>query len=305
MKSIQDAGKEILTNNPCKLYVFTGEEYGVKKRYISILNEYYGSSKEYERVEDVLSIFRSKRLIKLQPCLYIVRYDEDFIKSLNDRSENDIRKLNICGTVVLMYENSKHAAKLEKYLPSYTTSVDSVNINFMVKYILSEFKNMSEKTAKDVCEISSNYGQAQNISSCLSLLSSQEVGNISKLSMMSLFGKQSASNDSMIKTGVASKNFKYLVSVLEKYNDDKDKIFYSILSTMLDLDKLKSNPYFDCEAKQYAKYWSVPDIYYMFVNTYSMLKLSRSYSSFDFDNALIYLFSLLQFDHVPSEVELS
>lgn len=305
MKSIQDAGKEILTNNPCKLYVFTGEEYGVKKRYISILNEYYGSSKEYERVEDVLSIFRSKRLIKLQPCLYIVRYDEDFIKSLNDRSENDIRKLNICGTVVLMYENSKHAAKLEKYLPSYTTSVDSVNINFMVKYILSEFKNMSEKAAKDVCEISSNYGQAQNISSCLSLLSLQEVGNISKLSMMSIFGKQSASNDSMIKTGVASKNFKYLVSVLEKYNDDKDKIFYSILSTMLDLDKLKSNPYFDCEAKQYAKYWSGPDIYYMFVNTYNMLKLSRSYSSFDFDNALVYLFSLLQFDHVPSEVELA
>ena len=305
MKSIQDAGREILTNNPCKLYVFTGKEYGVKKRYLSILNSYYGQSKEYEKVDDVFSIFRSKRLIKLQPCLYIVRYDEDFIKSLNDRSENDIRKLNICGTVVLIYENSKHAAKLDKYLPSYTTSVDSVNINFMVKYILSEFKNMSEKTAKDVCEISSNYGQAQNISSCLSLLSSQEVGNISKLSMMALFGKESTSNDSMIKTGVASKNFKYLISVLERYNDDKDKIFYSILSTMLDLDKLKSNPYFDCEAKAYAKYWSGPDIYYMFVNTYSMLKLSRSYSSFDFDNALIYLFSLLQFDHVPSEVELA
>lgn len=305
MKSIQDAGKEILTNNPCKLYVFTGEEYGVKKRYVSILNSYYGQLKEYERVDDVLSIFRSKRLIKLQPSLYIVRYDEEFIKSLNDRSENDIRKLNVCGTIVLIYENSKHAAKLEKYLPSYTTSVDSVNINFMIKYILSEFKNMPEKTARDICEISSNYGQAKNISSCLSLLSSQEVGNISKLSMMSLFGKESTSNDSMIKTGIASKNFKYLISVLERYNDDKDKIFYSILSTMLDLDKLKSNPYFDCEAKAYAKYWSGPDIYYMFVNTYNMLKLSRSYSSFDFDNALIYLFSLLQFDHVPSEVELA
>ena len=304
MKSIQDAGREILTNNPCKMYVFTGEEYGIKKRYLSILSSYYGSSKEYEKVEDVLSIFRSKRLIKLQPCLYVVRYDEDFIKSLNDRSENDIRKLNICGTIVLLYENSKHSSKLEKYLPSYTTSVDSVNINFMVKYILSEFKNMSEKTARDVCEISSNYGQAQNISSCLSLLSSQESGNISKLSMMELFGKESISNDSMIKTGVASKNFKYLISVLEKYNDDKDKIFDSILSTMLDLDKLKSNPYFDCEAKAYAKYWSGTDIYYMFVNTYSMLKLSRSYSNFDIDNALIYLFSLLQFDHVPSEVEL-
>ena len=305
MKSIQDAGKEILTNNPCKLYVFTGEEYGVKKRYISILNSYYGQLKEYERVDDVLSIFRSKRLIKLQPSLYIVRYDEEFIRSLNDRSENDIRKLNVCGTIVLIYENSKHAAKLEKYLPSYTTSVDSVNINFMIKYILSEFKNMPEKTVRDICEISSNYGQAKNISSCLSLLSSQEVGNISKLSMMSLFGKESTSNDSMIKTGIASKNFKYLISVLERYNDDKDKIFYSILSTMLDLDKLKSNPYFDCEAKAYAKYWSGPDIYYMFVNTYSMLKLSRPYSSFDFDNAFIYLFSLLQFDHVPSEVELA
>lgn len=305
MKSIQDAGKEILTNNPCKLYVFTGEEYGVKKRYISILNSYYGQLKEYERVDDVLSIFRSKRLIKLQPSLYIVRYDEEFIRSLNDRSENDIRKLNVCGTIVLIYENSKHAAKLEKYLPSYTTSVDSVNINFMIKYILSEFKNMPEKTARDICEISSNYGQAKNISSCLSLLSSQEVGNISKLSMMSLFGKESTSNDSMIKTGIASKNFKYLISVLERYNDDKDKIFYSILSTMIDLDKLKSNPYFDCEAKAYAKYWSGPDIYYMFVNTYSMLKLSRSYSGFDFDNAFIYLFSLLQFDHVPSEVELA
>lgn len=305
MKSIQDAGREILTNNPCKIYIFTGEEYGIKKRYLSILSSYYGSSKEYEKVEDVLSIFRSKRLIKLQPCLYIVRYDEDFIKSLNDRSENDIRKLNICGTIVLIYENSKQSSKLEKYLPSYTTSVDSVNINFMIKYILSEFKNMSEKTARDICEISSNYGQAQNISSCLSLLSSQESGNISKLSMMELFGKASVSNDSMIKIGVASKNFKYLISVIERYNDDKDKIFYSILSTMLDLDKLKSNPYFDCEAKAYAKYWSGQDIYYMFVNTYSMLKLSRSYNSFDVDNALIYLFSLLQFDHVPSEVELA
>ena len=305
MKSIQDAGKEILTNNPCKLYVFTGEEYGVKKRYVSILNSYYGQLKEYERVDDVLSIFRSKRLIKLQPSLYIVRYDEEFIKSLNDRSENDIRKLNVCGTIVLIYENSKHAAKLEKYLPSYTTSVDSVNINFMIKYILSEFKNMPEKTARDICEISSNYGQAKNISSCLSLLSSQEVGNISKLSMMSLFGKESTSNDSMIKTGIASKNFKYLISFLESFYDDNDKIFYSILSPMLDLDNLKSNPYFDCEAKAYANYWSGPDIYYMFVNTYNMLKLSRSYSSFDFDNALIYLFSLLQFDHVPSEVELA
>lgn len=145
MKSIQEAGKEILTNNPSKMYVFTGEEYGIKKRYLSILSSYYGSSKEYEKVEDVLSIFRSKRLIKLQPCLYIVRYDEDFIKSLNDRSENDIRKLNICGTIVLLYENSKQSSKLEKYLPSYTTSVDSVNINFMVKYILSEFKTCQRK----------------------------------------------------------------------------------------------------------------------------------------------------------------
>ena len=28
MKSIQDAGREILTNNPCKMYIFTGEEWG-------------------------------------------------------------------------------------------------------------------------------------------------------------------------------------------------------------------------------------------------------------------------------------
>ena len=41
MLSVQDVGTQILGGNPGKFYVLCGTEYGIKKKYIDVLNSYY------------------------------------------------------------------------------------------------------------------------------------------------------------------------------------------------------------------------------------------------------------------------
>ena len=42
MRNIQDVGTEILQNTPKKFYIFVGEEYGIKMKYIEILSKHFG-----------------------------------------------------------------------------------------------------------------------------------------------------------------------------------------------------------------------------------------------------------------------
>lgn len=300
MKSIQDTGKEILSKHPCKLYVFTGEEYGIKQRYLDILSTVYSRTITYEHVSDIIAMCQTKRIIPLPPTLYIVRYDEEYVKALNDKSEIQIKKLNLPGTLVLIYEDKKQSDKLEKYLPSYTTSIDKVDIKFMIKYLRQDYPKIPENVCHYICDVCDNYGQANMFAKSLSTLPDNRLQSLSKSNVQKLVGFSAQSTDSLIKSGVAARDVSYLFKVLDIYEGDYNNIFYDILSTMIDLDKLKTNPYFDCEAKPYSKVWSGPDIYNMFVLTYDTLKISRSYSLVDVKELIISLISNLAFKSIPN-----
>lgn len=300
MKSIQDTGKEILSKHPCKLYVFTGEEYGIKQRYLDILSTVYSRTATYDHVSDIITMCQTKRIIPLPPTLYIVRYDEDFIKTLNDKSEIQMKRLNLSGTLVLVYEDKKQSDKIEKYLPSYTTCIDKVDNRFIVKYLGQDYPNIPERVCQYICDICNNYGQANTFAKSLSTLPDNRLSALSKANVQNIIGYSTQSTDSLIKSGVAARDVPYLLKVLDIYEGDYNNVFYDILSTMIDLDKLKTNPYFDCEAKPYSKGWSGPDIYNMFVLTYDTLKLSRSYSLFDVKELIISLISNLAFSPIPS-----
>lgn len=300
MLTIQEVGKEILTNNPRSFYVMLGPEYGVKSRYIETLKDYYGSLIEVDDVSSVLRLMTTKRLIPLQPSLYVVRYDQDFLSGLNDKSESEIRNCKICGTIVCIYEDIKGQAKLEKYLSNYCVHVDKVTDQFEFKYLKTEFPELADRWVQIAMKASANYGHARLICRILQRSNLDKLSGLSDDEIISLFGYNDISTDFQLKSGVAARNFVYLMNWLDNYNGTVDAVLYNVLSTMVELDKIQKSKYSQSNLKEYAKLWSAPDIYYMFMHTFELIRQLRSSAYIDSKEVLIGLFALLSYTHVPN-----
>lgn len=299
MLTIQDVGTEILERRPRKFYIFGGSEYGIKRKYISILIDHYKNFKECQSVDDVLASMSTKHFIPLEPTLYIVRYDENFVSSASETTSDIIESANIIGTIICIYESDKHVNKLAKYLPNFTVRIDPVNVNFKIKYLKSDFPSLPEKLITLAATYGIDYNDAKNICASMSMVEPDRFFAMSDKEIIGLFGKQHNYTDSDIKCGVASRNFNYLVHALDNYEGEYDTLFYSILSTMIEMEKVISNKHAQSEFSEFSKNWVEPDIYNMFMNTYSELQKIRSYSV-DAKFSLIYLFGLLKFKRIPS-----
>lgn len=300
MISIQDVGMQILGDNPGKFYVFGGSEYGIKEKYISILKDKYGKQIESPSVKDVIDMLSKKHIVPLQPAVYVIRYDESFLSELSDVLANKISKLKFTGTIVCLYEASKHITKLDKYLPEYTVSIDSVSPQFLAKYLRSDFPQLDDRFINIAIQHADNYNQAKNMCHSMDCVSSSSLNGMSDDEIAALFGCSDVSTEAQVRVGVAARQFNALITLLEKYGDDTDRILYAILQTMIELDKVLDNPRSQSDIKQYAKNWTREDVYYMFMNTYEELKKSRSGASYDIKLSIIYLFGLLKFQRIPS-----
>ena len=169
MRSIQEVGSEILNNIPDKFYAFTGSEYGIKRKYIEILSNFYkGSVIEADSVVDILNMMSTKRIIPLVPSLYVVRYDDSFISYLDSNTSNKIKRCNIIGTVVCLYETSKDENRLEKYIPDYTVSISSVSSRFVFKYLKSDFPSIPDRLVEFSAKYCDNYSHAYNVCKSMS-----------------------------------------------------------------------------------------------------------------------------------------
>ena len=301
MRNIQDVGTEILQNTPKKFYIFVGEEYGIKMKYIEILSKHFGCKVEAESVDYVLNIMKTKRILPLQPAVYVVRYDENFIASLNETTKVLIESCNMCGALVCIYDQPKHTSKLDKYLGDYTVSIDAVNPNYISKYLHSDFPGLNDRFINIAIKSSSDYNEAKNICRCMKNAPVNEMYALTDDEISAVFGHSNLLSEDCIKKGVASRNFKYLVSVLDNYEEDLNGVFYTILSTMIELDKCMDNSYVQSDLKQYIKSWTREDIYHMFMNTYDMLIQSRTLAISDIKDVLIYLISLLKFTRIRSK----
>lgn len=300
MLTIQDIGLQILGDNPGKFYVFGGCEYGIKEKYISILREKYGNQVESSSVKEVIAMLGKKHIIPLQPAVYVIRYDENFVSEISELLANKILKLKFDGTVICLYESSKHVSKIDKYLPNNTVTIDSVSPQFISKYLHADFPKLGDRFINIAVQHGDNYNQSRNMCRCMSSVSSDSLDKLSDEDIAFLFGCSDVSTEAHIRLGVAARQFKYLMDNLENYEDDADRVLYAILQTMIELDKVLDNSRIQSDIKQYAKNWTREDIYYMFMNTYEELKNSRSSSGYNIHLSLTYLFGLLQFRPIPS-----
>lgn len=301
MRTIQEVGLEIYNKAPAKFYVFTGIEIGIKEKYLNMIADIYGVKSEVDTVESAFAVFKRKQLIPLSPKLYVVRYDDSFLSSLTDKAADMIDKLNIIGTVVLIYETDKQVKKVTKYLDKFCVSIDTVSPNFVERYLHSDFPGIADRFVKLAVAHTSNYGQAQNMCRSMRASNQAELFKLTDDQIVSLFGYNNKSTENQIKHGVASRNFRALLSVVSDYDGDVDTILYTILSTLIELEKIIDRKYSDSELQPYVKYWKLEDIYYMFMNTYDKLKQLRSMPVADPKNLLVSLIALLPYSSIPSE----
>lgn len=300
MLTIQQVGLEVLQNTPRSLYIFGGSEYGIKSKYIEILKDHYGGIQECSKFGDISDTMSAKHLIPLKPKLYVVRYDEQFIKDLTPEYARKISKLNIIGTVVLIYEHSTHVNKCDKLLPDNTVTIDKVDTRFIFKYLKGDFPSLPDNILQIVATVSYDYGHAQNI--CRSLVNVDDAASFNSITpsqVQRFFGIDTSLSEDELKCLIASKNYNALIHVLDEC-DDVDQLPYTILATMVELEKLHCNTYTESNLRPYVKQWSRKDIYNMFDITYDALNQLRTITS-DSKNIMMYLFSMLKFSEIPDK----
>lgn len=302
MLTIQDAGKQILRHNPGKFYVFAGVEYGIKSKYISELISTYGEYIEANSVSSIIDLMRTKHLVPLKPKLYIVRYDEDFISKLNAKSSDEIANCKIIGTIVCIYESTKHQNKCDKYLSEYTVVFEKVNNHFLKNYLVKDFPNLPTEYIDYVLSFKDDYMGAWNICNSLSNLRSRRC---SDLELYSTFKSVSTATDIKFRKFFASKHYGGCKYIIDNYPGQLDTLFYTILNTLIELDKITDSKYGESDIRGYEDLWTKSDIFYMFLHTYEEIKRSRKYSTYSTANGLLYIVSLLLFSSVPTLEALS
>ncbi len=304
--SIQEVGKQVLTGNPKCFYIFIGAEYGIKEKYLNNLKNHYHESVEFDKVSDLFDLMSKKHIIPIQPKLYIVRYDEEFIKSLDKNSSSKIQKIEskIIGTLVCIYELPKHTAKCAKYLPDYTVSFDMVNIDFIKKYLIADFPELDNRLIDFSVKLHQDYKSAYNTCLSLNTANIDVVDQYNYDDLSKALGICFSTSDNQFRYGVASRNFSYCLSVIDNYNGQLDSLFYVFLATLIDLEKQICNARNKYDLSKYIKCWNINDIYHMFMNVYKELEKSRTLSSYNVYAGLVYLVGVLQFSPVPKDGEL-
>ena len=304
MLTIQEVGTEIMKGNPRSFYVMTGSEYGIKRMYIQYLVDHYKNYKEADTVDSVLSTMSTKHFVPLPPTVYVVRYDESFIASLNDKTASRIKNTNIIGTIVCLYDSDKHSSKAEKYLEDYTVHIEKVNDQFIKKYLKKDFPTLEDNAIEAAVESCVDWYEAEIMCRCMLLDDTEHRRSQTKQQLKIAFGKAQELDEKLIKPIIASKDFGRLLYLMDKKEGEEDSILYSILSTMLELEKISTNKYVESDLRPYQKLWKMQDIYNMFMQTYQQLKFMRSISP-DPRNVLMYLITLMQFSEIPSVEVLS
>jgi len=301
MLTIQELGLSIMGDSPKNFYILGGSEFGIKEKYIDILESKIGNRIEHSSVTDLIASMEKKQLIPIPPSVYVIRYDKTFLSKLSEKNgelAQRVKKCNINGCIVLIYDSDGDVTKCDKYFPDNTSVVTHVDSKFVIKYLKSDFPGLKDEYCKVSANVSADYYQAKNIARCL--YSIQDKVNLSEGQIKYLFGLDTTYKDNDAMMAVANKDFASLVYMSEHFEGDVQNILYTILRTMIELDKCLDNKYTQSPLQSVSKKWTRYDVYWMFNHTYNALKQLREGYSSDASLYIVYLAALLRFKNIPS-----
>lgn len=298
MLSIQEVGLSIMGDSPKNIYFLGGPEYGIKEKYINILVDKFGEQKAFSSIMDFIALMSGNHIIPLQPQVYVVRYDTVFLSKLNKELALVLMSLQITGCLVVLYADDKSISKVDKFFPDNTAIINHVDSKHLMKYLKSDFPELDKKVLSDISTYVSDYYQARSIANCLNCV--KDTLDLSKLDVCKLFGIITASATSDIQIAIASRNFVDYLYLIDTFDGDLNSIFYVIMNTMVEFDKVLDNKYANSPVKKYVDNWKRPDVYYMFNHTYNALSEIRSGATVDIKDMLIYLGALMKFKDIPN-----
>lgn len=289
-----------MSDSPKQLYIVGGSEYGVKDKYIATLTQFYGKKEEYPTVASLIDFLSVKHLVPVAPSLYVVRYDETFVASASAALAQKIKSLKFKGSIFCVYDDPKHITKLDKFFPGCTCTIEAVNPKFIEKYLHSDFPRLDDRSIKIATYCATSYGHARTICQSMSNAKPELLARMPEHELKKLFGCTDTSGESDIQRAIAARNFNAACKLLDKYEGNIDNLIYTLLQTMIEMEKVLTSKYANSELRDYAKVWKIEDVYHMFMHGYHELDKLRSNTSSDSKSSLIYLFGLLTFKDIPS-----
>lgn len=301
MLTIQELGLSIMGDSPKNFYILGGSEFGIKEKYIDILVSKVGPRIEHSNVVELVASMEKKQLIPIPPSVYVIRYDKTFLTKLSEKNSDLASRINKCkinGCIVLIYESESDINKCDKYFPQNTAIINHIDVKFVIKYLKTDFPELKDEYCNIAAKVSSDYYQAKNIARCL--YSIQDKCTLTEGQVKYLFGLDTTYKDSDVMMAVANRDFASLIYMSEHFDGDVQNIFYTILRTMIELDKCLDNKYTQSPLQKASKLWTRYDVYWMFNHTYNALKQLRSGYTVDSEVYIVYLAALLKFKQIPT-----
>ena len=301
MITIQQAGTQILGNNPKPLYFMCGSEYAIKQQYINHLKGIY---KSYQLVDDLQDLFRSfskKSLISPASCLYVSRYDSLFIKSIDkDKSDKLTSKIPASCCIVCVYEDEKAFSKLNKCFPDNTVRVDNVDSKYIKKYLKRDYPKLDERYIDLVCD-NCEFGYGRAKAACGQLNCIRDfLHSIDDQALLYMLDLSKSNTEQQMMEAAAARSFAGVMHVVDNFEGDVSILLNGMCHVAIELDKALTKKSIDTFAQKYTSNWSVEDVYNFFDQAYTQtLKLRSSIGGNPY-NSLVYLASLLKFSKIPS-----
>lgn len=294
MITIQEFGTSVMNKDLKSLYIMCGCEYGVKRRYIQMMSEIYGGRcTEYETLDSVLDLMKVKRIIPLQPSLYIVRYDDSILQS-GEKHAKKFSTVKIIGTIIVLFESDSSTTKCGKWFPDNTVTFDAVDPKFVKKYLKHDYPDIPDSVIDAVLSITTKYADASNICDSMSYIT-HDLALITDTDIRKTFTTNDVISIDNFKHGFAARDATYCMRFLSVYTGQLDQVIYAALNALLEVEKCLSYKGAKSWASKYAKSWSIKDIMSMFNNLYAILRESRSDSSYNTECALLCAIALMRF----------
>ena len=157
-------------------------------------------------------------------------------------------------------------------------------------------KELSDDLIYIVLDTSNEYMDAYL--KCYALNSCEEPASIvDRYDILDAFGYSHISDVDMLKSSIIQRNFKKCMKCIRTI--DLNKVYYTILNSMVEMENIMSNPFYKSNLRKYKKLWTFQDVYNMYQITYYFLKQSRSYY-FDIESNIIFVLGLMMFQSIPS-----
>lgn len=153
--------QELLDKKLRSFYIFTGQELAVQDIYIAKIQEISGLNIIYtDSLSSIFAKITTKSLFKVDPCIYVIRNDEQYLKS--ESKWKTIQTMNFHGNIVILRYSLDKISKFEKAHQDVLIKFDYVATSYL-KNRLQACTGMPDSHCMDIVKMcGGDYGRIKN-----------------------------------------------------------------------------------------------------------------------------------------------